>query len=214
MKNDDLYRKFDDVYKKNWIAYKDDEGYRKPLWEIAKIVCIVLVLAFLIGIIYCYVVGELYTELCLCALIFTGTIIVFFVDKRIYAKEYLFLEKMKMKCVESTICELLNCSSRDIQRIKTFIEKFDDVSKKTIPYRIYKFFSRLISGFLVLYAFIIAEIIDYDRIPHPIVGLILIFVLQELFHSGIFNSLFTHERYYQKLVRRYNEEMVDEYLKL
>ncbi len=138
MKNDDLYRKFDEVYKKNWMAYKNHEEYVKPIWEIAKIISVVLLVVFFNGIIYCHVVGELFTEGILCLSVLLVTAIVYSADIKIYAKEYSFAEKNRIKCVETTICELLNCTNRDVQKIKIFIEKFDEASKKTISYNLGK----------------------------------------------------------------------------
>lgn len=69
-------------------------------------------------------------------------------------------------------------------------------------------------SFLVLYVFILAETVDYNCIPYPFAGLVMIFVLQEIFHSKKINSLFIYEGYYQKLVRRYKDKMIEEYLNM
>ena len=117
MKNDDLYRMFDEVYKKNWMAYKNHEEYVIPIWEIAKIISVVLLVVFFNGIIYCYVVGELFTEGILCLSVLLVTAIVYSADRKIYAKEYSFAEKNRIKCVETKIGKYVK---KQIYFLRTF----------------------------------------------------------------------------------------------
>lgn len=95
-----------------------------------------------------------------------------------------------------------------------FIDEFESISQKTIPYLILKYFSSIVSLFCSFFAFAVGVYAGSTHLTETLAGLIIVFAVGALFNSDFFKRILLTDRYHQRIVKQYRQYLVDDYLEL
>ncbi len=206
-----LYKDFENVFDEKWEEkYKDTTD--NPAREKANKICIVSGIILLLAIIVSILLGKLVLEFVLCIILLVCVVIVYFWDQKKFASEYESIDQRKMRCAEETINELLGGGDIDVQKKLLFIDEFEALSKKTIPYLVLKYFSSIVSLFCSFFAFGIGVYAGITHFTETLAGLIIVFAVGALFNSEYFKRILVSDRYHQRIVKQYRQYLIDNYL--
>ena len=215
MKNKkDTYKQFGDLYDKNWKKENGENPKRSQAKNLEIVASVALIIAILSIIIICYLSRELEMEFVFCLLLLVRMIIMYLIDQRFNASKYNEMEEKRMVCAKATIKDFLGGDDVDVQKEILFIDEFNNITKKTMPYRILQIGSWIVCTVFSFLAFILDKQVEVENTDfNKSIGILLIvFAIQGLVNSDYIKNLIVGDRYYQRILKSYRERIVEEYL--
>lgn len=210
----ELYKEFGKKIDEKWKEASGIQKIESPSRKKATIIYTIIIVAILVAILISFILEEILIELILCIILLAGVVIVYYIDRKKYALEYEAIDENKMKCAGETICDILGGGDVGIQKKLLFIDEFESISQKTIPYLILKYFSSIVSLFCSFFAFAVGVYAGSTHLTETLAGLIIVFAVGALFNSDFFKRILLTDRYYQRIVKQYRQYLVDDYLEL